>query len=562
MTAAVILISFLLLITGPIDARSRIKKTEKVQVNPVITAIDVSGNHTISTEKIMDNVFTRLGDVTSNEKIQADLKGIYSLGYFSDVTVTFETSKSGTKVTFKVIENPVIETINIFGNTVYATEELISMLKVKTGEILSFKDLRDDIKNIDQKYHNDGYVLEKIVDVSTDKIMNKITIEIQEGHIDDILIKGNDNTKDYVIMRELSLRKGNVFNDKILSKDLRRVFNLGFFSDVTPNIEPSSKGNVFLIVNVKESHTGSVNFGGGYGEREGWFGFTDLSIDNIFGTGQGVLLRGQFGQQLSTYQARYYNPWILPDKTGDHTSFTARRWYTVGRDIYQSDRSGIYNGWDMSFGKPAGDNFKTSFTFGSERVFPTDTSTFEPYLSNTIGFSISYDTRDVWMNPSTGSFHTLSVKQGWKYTDSVKTLFSKYSFDFNQFFRVADKQTIGFHSGLGLGFGDIPIGEVYWIGGANTVRGYSPYESHSGTRQLLTNLEYRYTVNETFQAVLFFDWGDAWNSGGINPNDFLVGRGFGVRLNTPMGPIRLDYGVAGGKSLGEGITHFSIGQAF
>jgi outer membrane translocation and assembly module TamA len=65
-----------------------------------------------------------------------------------------------------------------------------------------------------------------------------------------------------------------------------------------------------------------------------------------------------------------------------------------------------------------------------------------------------------------------------------------------------------------------------------------------------------------FQGVLFYDWGNAWNAEWPNTYDFISGKGFGVRLNTPMGPIRLDYGVAGNRSFSEGALHFSIGHAF
>jgi outer membrane protein insertion porin family len=121
---------------------------------------------------------------------------------------------------------------------------------------------------------------------------------------------------------------------------------------------------------------------------------------------------------------------------------------------------------------------------------------------------------------------------------------------------------LAWHVGTGIGFGDVPLGEVYWAGGPTSVRGYGLGEVHKGSRKLIANIEYRYTFNETFQAVVFFDWGNAWTLGGPIVSDFLTGWGPGVRLNTPLGPIRLDYGIGGGKNAGEGILHFSIGQAF
>jgi outer membrane protein insertion porin family len=83
-------------------------------------------------------------------------------------------------------------------------------------------------------------------------------------------------------------------------------------------------------------------------------------------------------------------------------------------------------------------------------------------------------------------------------------------------------------------------------------------------------MEYRYTFNDIFQGVIFYDFGSAWGEvingeaggGGPDFSQFLSGRGFGLRLNTPLGPIRLDYGIGDSRSFGEGLVHFSIGQAF
>ncbi|MEK7377016.1 MAG: BamA/TamA family outer membrane protein, partial [Candidatus Margulisiibacteriota bacterium] len=149
----------------------------------------------------------------------------------------------------------------------------------------------------------------------------------------------------------------------------------------------------------------------------------------------------------------------------------------------------------------------------------------------------------------------------WKYA-SVRTTFSKYSIDLNQFVKLAEQHTLAGHVGVGLGLGDIPVGEIYYVGGANTVRGYEPFQAKTGKRKLLANLEYRLTFNDMFQGVLFYDWGNAWDSGGIIFSDFISGKGFGLRLNTPMGPIRLDYGIGANRAFAEGVLHFSIGQAF
>ncbi len=528
----------------------------------LVRAIDFSGLRKVEKNFVLGVVYSKVGDPYLKEKVDADVKAIYGLGFFSDASASTAPYQEGVRITFTVVENPVVSAISFEGVTVFSSEALAATMETKAGEILNFVKLRYDMDRINELYQRNGYILARVVDVNTDPKTGVLTIKVIEGKIESIKIEGNESTQDYVITRELKTKPGTVLNEKLLSKDLRRVFNLGFFSEVNPSFSPgSSPDEVQLVINIKEQRTNTINLGGGYGEREGWFGFADLSINNLFGTGQALMIRGQSGQQFQTYQFKYMNPWVLEDYLGDHTSFTFRRWYTIGSDFYYTGQNEVHNGGDIAFGKPFLDVWSASWSLGSEGVFPYGDSTFRPYNSFTTGLSLSYDTRDFWMNPTEGVYHTASTKWGWKYTSDI-TQFMKYGLDLNFFHPLAERQVLALHESTNLAVGDVPVGELYYVGGANTVRGYFPSEQRIGTKRLLANIEYRYTFNEMFQGVIFYDYGDAWYSGAPDFAHFLSGMGFGVRMNTPMGPIRLDYGVGAGKSFGEGIVHFSIGQAF
>jgi outer membrane protein insertion porin family len=529
---------------------------------PNITALEISGNKQVATKDIMDVVFTRVGDALSEEKIKGDLKAIYALGYFADVTPSFESGAAGTKVIFRVTENPLIAEIVFSGNTVYSTAELSGLIATKKGALLNFQKMQEDIDRINDKYKKAGYMLARVINVDTNEKTRVLEFQIMEGQVEAVTLDGNEATKDYVILREMKTKPGSILNEELLKKDLRRIFNLGFFSEVTPDFQAgSAKDRVVLTLKIKETRTSTINFGGGYGEREGWFGFVDLSVNNLMGTAQGVMIRGQSGQQMSTYQLKYFNPWFWEQKLGDHAALTARRWLTIGRDIILTTQDGIYNGFDISIGKPFRDYYTATWTIGSENVNPYNTSTFEAYRSDTLGLNIAYDTRDFWLNPKEGRYYTLDLRQGWKHASGV-TSFTKVGLDFNHYIPLFESQVAAFHLGTGVGFGDVPIGDLYWIGGANTVRGFYPSQSRTGKKKLLFNAEYRLNFSDMFQGVFFYDWGNAWNDGPADYGSFISGWGPGIRISTPLGPIRLDWGVPGGKAFGEGIMHFSIGQAF
>jgi outer membrane protein insertion porin family len=538
---------------------------ETVEVNSLITAIGVRGNALVTDKTILDAVFSRVGDSISQEKLRGDLKAIHDLGYFSDVSVSFEAFHEGTMVVFVVIENPLVNKIMVTGNTVYSTAEILSWLKTRIGKTLNYQDMQTDIDTINNRYKTDGYILARVADVDTDEKKGWLNFKIIEGRVDSITLDGNDNTHDDIILREFRTHPGSVLNENMLKSDLRRVFNLGFFSEVTPGFEPgASPESVSINLKIKENRSSTVNFGGGYGEREGWFGFVDLSVNNLLGTGQGLMIRGQSGQSLGTYQFRYTNPWFWPAKLGDHAALTFRRWLTVGQDVYLIDQDSVYNGFDVSIGKPITDYFNVAWTIGSELVYPhTTTATFEGYQANTIGLTLAYDTRDFWLNPTEGRYYSLALKQGWKHSSNpMVAAFSKVGLDLNHYKSMFGTQVLAMHVGIGTGLGDVPIGEYYWVGSANTVRGYQPSEARKGTQKFIFNAEYRWNVSDVFQAVFFYDFGNAWSTNPPIFNDFLSGWGPGVRLTTPLGPIRLDWGVPKGKTFGEGVMHFSIGQAF
>lgn len=538
---------------------------KKVSVSSLISAVRIKGNLTVPSDKILASISSIAGDGLSQEKVRDDTKSIYAMGVFSDVQVSFEKTKKGTVVIYTVKENPLLKGITIIGNSAFSTTEILATIETRTGQLISYRKIQDDLKKIDDMYHNSGYMLERVVDVSTDAERSVITIKIIEGQIESIVLDGNNSTKDYVILREMKSKAGTVLNEKLLTKDLKRVFNLGYFSDVAPDFLPGADPNkIILVMKVKESKTNTLNFGGGYGEREGWFGFVDFNAENLLGTGQGVLLRGQAGQQQQTYQLRYTYPWLFPDKLGDRVMFSFRRWLTIGKNVYlleTTEREGMYNGWEVGLNKQFTDEWNAGVTLGSEKVTPTGTATFDPYTADTIGLSLSYDTRDNWMNPTKGQYYVFGLRRGWKYS-TAWTSFTKYTADLNQFVKLGEHGTLAGHMGLGFGLGDIPVSEIFYAGGANTIRGYEPIEARTGKKRLLLNVEYRLTFNDMFQGVIFYDWGNAWEDGWPDTFNFISGRGFGIRLNTPMGPIRLDYGIGANRAFSEGVLHFSIGQAF
>ncbi|HVN67683.1 MAG TPA: POTRA domain-containing protein, partial [Candidatus Sulfotelmatobacter sp.] len=167
--------------------------TPEVEVAPLITALDIQGNKLVNEKEISNVIFTRVGEAVSEEKIKSDLKAIYALGYFSDVTSSFESAAGGTRVIFKVVENPRIQNISFSGNTVYASAELAALVDTKVGAVLNFKTMQDDIEKVNARYKKDGYMLARVIDVETDKAAGTLRFLIIEGVVESITLDGNEN---------------------------------------------------------------------------------------------------------------------------------------------------------------------------------------------------------------------------------------------------------------------------------------------------------------------------------------------------------------------------------
>lgn len=547
-----------------------------------ITAIVVEGNENISKDLIISQITSNLGDVFSKESIEKDVKAIYELGYFKDVRVKLESFREGYKVVFVVVENLAVKEINITGNTVVSKEEMREVMILQEGQIFSQKILKNDLTRISQLYKDRGYLLINIKDINFDE-EGKLWINISEGRLEKIVIEGNDKTKEKVITREINIQPGDLFDFEKVKKSLQKIYNLGYFEDVTMKLEPGSEEDVVvLVIKVIEKNTGKFGIGAGYNSEEGLMGFASIEEMNLFGGGQKVGAKLELGGR-TTYKVSFLEPWLANTPT------------SLGFDVYdtttnQEDKEGeeviaeydeIKLGGRLIFGRKISDSINLGLELKTERVnydlisgaLPEDTN---EGLTNSLMPTFTYDTRDNVFDPTSGWYSSLSIEKAGgflrgdynftKYNLTLRTYLStdffKDIFNIGGFKKITDnlsKGVLAFRAMGGMADTDLPSFAEYQVGGMNTIRGYDSGE-FSGDKSLVFNAEYRFPLAENFQAVLFVDWGQTWDiEESIDIADLKFGRGVGVRFDTPIGPIRLDYGI---NEEGIGKTYFSIGHTF
>ncbi|MFP4197992.1 MAG: BamA/TamA family outer membrane protein [Halanaerobium sp.] len=528
-----------------------------------ITKITVEGNEHVSDSEVLDAVETEVGEQTDQEALRSDMQSVYDLGYFSDINIAFENHEGGLNVIFEVEENPVLEEIELSGyEGLYTAAEIKDRLDLETGTVLNARKMNENLKDFQEKMQDDGYVLARYKDVNISD-EGVLTVEISPGYLDSIEIKGNSKTKNDVIMREIPIEAGEIVNIKKIQRGYQNLHRLEFFENINPELERvDSEDNLAkLVINLDEAKTGRLNFGGGYSSTDGWLGFVDVSEKNLFGNGQNIGAKWQFGD-TTTYSLNFHEPYLW--QSDFSFSFSV-----YDRESERTDSDGDYTresrGGSLTFGHPLPRDWRTSMKYRVQDTKATRNSGETIYdnslRSLTLGFD--RDTSNNRFHPTSGSINNFELEHAGDFIGGEMD-FTKFNWDSRRYFSGFKDHAWAVRMKLGLSEPRTPLeAEEYDLGGSDSLRGYerSDFDDETPNNNLLLlNLEYRIPFNDSFTGVLFTDAGNVWEDrDSIALNDLNYGYGLGVRMNTPVGQLRLDYGWDEEQ---DGQLHFSIGNTF
>ncbi len=565
----------------------------------VIGEVVIAGNENISKEAIMTVVALKPGTKFTEEAVQQAKTAIEGMGLFERVVVGTETTDQGVNVMLNVVENPLVKEIKFTGNTVVTTEALLGVMRTSVGQVLNTNTLERDADAIRTLYKEQGYIADITEEIGIDPDSGVLSIPVLENVVESIEITGNKKTKTSVILREMDLKPGDVYNSKILVRDLTRIYDLDFFEvDVEQwyRLEPGSDiGKLKVVIPLKEKKTGQITLGVGYSSQQRIVGQAKISETNFRGRGQGVnaLIEVGSASRGSSYELGYYEPWLDTKHTSLSASvynkliyrFTSNPLTSSGSDSDYDERR---QGASLTLARPLNRVNKGFLTLRHESV---DThNVVNPILlqdgtvsSGTLRFTSN--TRDSELDPVLGTYSSYAVEVGQSdFTSegakSGNSIFSKYSLDFRKYFSKGGyredlnerRKTIAVRLMVGSLTGNVPFFEQYFLGGAESLRGYRE-DRFWGKNMVLLNTEYRFPITSGLTGVGFADVGDAWGAipdylnvgdafgeslpqhSGFDPS---FGYGVGIRVRTPIGPIRLDYGFGSEGSR----AHFSLGHAF
>jgi len=560
-----------------------------------ITAVSVTGNVTVPESQIMAVVKVKPGETFDAEKVKQDMRAIFELGTISDVVANFSENPEGVKITYTVLENQILNSVVFKGNTKVSTDKLNSMLTVTKGTVLNAKTLNDNVRKMEQYYYDQGFIRAKVNDVSMSP-SGVLTLSINEGMLEGIVVKGNDKTKTNVITREMKLKPGEPFNVKDAKRSMQKVYNLGIFEDVNMKLNPGREPNAIVLeTDVVEQKTGSFTIGGGYSQNDGLVGIIGVGDTNFRGTGDKVNVSLQLGGNAGgrNYSFGYTRPWLDDKQTSlgfniydTTTQYTDYGWNggvkgaSTDNNRLRSTYDREQQGWNVTLGRPQGEYVQNYITLSHRNdqyvkyvsgdvnygALPGATGYYSDYnsdwLHNNFGVTRSvalsrvYDTRDNVFSPTEGKRVALTTEFAGRMFGGDFD-YNKYTFEGRQYFKVGGSQVLALRMDAGYATGRMPEAGKFAVGGIDTLRGYED-DQFKGDKMLTATAEYRFPVVKKIEGVVFGDIGNAWDGEGYKLDNLKAGVGVGLRLNTPFGPMRLDYarGDQGGK------LHFGFGGQF
>ena len=565
-------------------------------VGKLITGLSISGVTAEQQAQLLPILSEKIGDAVSVDGVFKDVTNLGNTGYFSEVNPVFTTVPEGVKLDFAVTVNPITTGVSFEGNTVYTSEVLTKFMDLQPGQVLNSVYVGQKVQGINAAYARDGYMLAHVDGIRVDD-QGVLHVHIVEGIVEDIVPAGNKKTRDKVITREFVQKKGKPFNKFLVRRSVERVYNLGFFDDVNVRMLPGDQdpNNVIIEIDVLEHKTGTITLGAGYSKSDGLMGIIEFGEDNFRGTGDKFKVHWEIGgkKKYKNYQISYLKPWIDSKGTSLGFSFFNREdeytdYNEDGNEVAEYNKKS--RGFNISFGRQTGEYTRDYLTLESRKdsyKWDDDDSSGYRYNENigsgtnwknprnfrsegyedknfgrinSITWQKVYDSRDNIYDPTRG--RRISYTAQWAGHGLGGDFdFYKFTAEARMYKKLGAKNVLAFRARGGFIQGDAPYSQLFTLGGADSLRGYED-DQFRGKYMYNATLEFRFPIVKKVSGVLFTDIGDAWDAPNVtwynSKKTFNYGVGAGVRITTPIGPVKLDYGVGKHKNK----FHFSFGTQF
>ncbi|XP_015875980.2 outer envelope protein 80, chloroplastic [Ziziphus jujuba] len=511
-------------------------------------------------------------------EVQEDVHRIIDSGYFCSCMPVAVDTRDGIRLVFQVEPNQEFQGLVCEGANVLPAKFLEDAFRTGCGKVINLRRLDEVISSINGWYMERGlFALVSAVEILSGGILR---LQVSEAEVNNISIRFLDRktgeptigkTKPETILRQLTTKKGQVYSMLQGKRDVETVLTMGIMEDVSIIPQPADTGKVDMVMNVVERPSGGFSAGGGIssgitsGPLSGLIGSFAYSHRNLFGRNQKLHISLERGQIDSIFRINYTDPWIAGDDKRTSRSITVQNSRTPGTLVHGNQQDG------------------SSLTIGRVTAGIEFSRPIRPKWSGTAGLIFqragAHDEKgnpiikDIFSSPLTASGKTndemLLAKFESVYTGSGDHGSSMFAFNMEQgipvlpewlfFNRVNTRARKDVEIGparflLSLSGGHV-VGnfsphEAFAIGGTNSVRGYEEGAVASGRSYVVGSGEISFPVVGPVGGVVFCDYGTDLGSGQTVPGDPAgarmkpgsgYGYGFGIRLESPLGPLRLEY---------------------
>jgi outer membrane protein insertion porin family len=491
-----------------------------------------------------------------------------------------------------------IGSVKFAGQLLDQEPKLRRILRTRQGDWFSRTEVGQDLFAVGDVYKDLGHAYANVTPLTDPDPATRtldLTFEVQPGPItyfEAIDVVGNEKTRDKVIRRELRVYEGEKFSGTGLKLSKQRVTALGFFETVEITTKRGSADDkIVAIVEVKERPTGTFQIGAGFSSYENFILTGQIAQQNFFGWGQTLSLQVQWSSIRQLGQIQFVEPYLLDTRwtfafdlyatEGIYTTFTRRS--LGGSMTWGYELNGLADWW--SFARNLED-MRLFLTYTNERVdvsavslSTTARSQFNSGTTSSARLSLQWDKRDNRIYPTRGFYGTISAEAAPPFLapESVfgnkVNLFTRYTADARYYHPLflgvvaRAKLTLGLIRDWDRDH-PVPVSELYYVGGINSVRGYrflsiAPTEkvvqtltpdaptaqiAVGGDKQAILNLELEFPLfpGVGVRGVLFSDFGNAFAPGSWHDPavswSLYKSVGVGFRWISPIGPLRFEWG--------------------
>jgi outer membrane protein insertion porin family len=602
-------------VTGTLggDATTRVVRfdiTEGPQVT--VESVTLEGATTLPASQLLDQVQTRPRGLLRRgyfveERLTQDVRALrqylrsqgFGQAEVGPPRTTFTDDRTRVRIVIPIVEGPrrMVAEVRVTGNREVPSEPILNAIGLRPGDPWDEARVDDGRRKVEQLYLRRGYHGTVVTVTITDTAgAMSATYTVQEGEltrVGQVLIAGLTVTRPYVVRRELPFAPGDPLTAVDLAETRRRLDATRIFDRVEVEARgPADAPFRDVEIVVREAKPWRLEFGAGYATEEGFRGYVALGHDNLFGTGRSAGVRERVSQKGDRTDLEYREPWLFGTVwQGEADAFRERKeeigfvsdslgtTFTVQRDLLTrlfrpdepTDHPGFLRG---------GVRYRLE-QFRRHDIDPTllaDGIQERDDLVTSVMPFLTLELRDQPADPRRGSFHYTSFEVGSEALGG-QINFVKFRLEDSWFFSWLPPTVLAISSRLGMaapygGTDDLVIEDRFKAGGSTTIRGYEqdrvgPVDATGnplgGDFRILLNFEWRFPIWRWLGGVTFFDVGAVTpRVNDFSPSDFYPGTGAGLRITTPIGPIRFDVGYALRQVLNDDRVqlYLTVGHAF